>query len=121
MPLALSTSAAISSLSQKPECLDARRSLTPALSLALAPRPPLLHMTLSRPRALLGGLCLLDLSSASPSMDHIVSDKDGSSGTRAQVGESGLRNVEGHTRRLFYPLSQTYEVIDKCSLFSPSQ
>lgn len=90
MPLALRTSAASASLSQKSECLDAQRSLTPALSLALTPWPPLLHMTLSRPRALLGGLCLLDLSSASSTVDDMVSDHDGSSITRAQVEESGL-------------------------------
>lgn len=105
MPLALRTSAASSSLSQKHECLDALRSLTPALSLALAPWPPLLHVTLSRPRALLGGLCLLDLSSASPSVDHMVSDQHAFSRTRAQDEESGLWNVGGHTQRLFCPHS----------------
>lgn len=121
MPLALTASAASSSLSQKPECLDAQRSLTPALSLALAPWPPLLHVTLPRPRALLEGLCLLDLSSASPGMDHMVSDQDGSSGTRAQDEGSGLWNGEGHTRGLFCLLFWTCEAIEKCSLFSPSQ
>lgn len=85
MPLALRTSAASASLSQKSECLEARRSLTPALSLALTPWPPLLHGTLSWPRALLGGLRPLDLSSASPTVDHMVSDHDGSSVTRVQL------------------------------------
>lgn len=67
----LTASAASFSLSQKHECLGARRSLTPALCLALALWPPLPHVTPPRLRALLRGLCLLDLSSASLRADHV--------------------------------------------------
>lgn len=64
--------------------------------LALAPWSPLPHVTLPRPRAVLGSLCLLDLSSAPASMN-------GPSGAPAQDEERGFWRVEVQMRGAFLP------------------